>query len=192
MPEMRLNPLEIRQHRFHTRLRGFDPGEVDTFLEAVVSDYEDVVRENARLRQETEELRREVARLRSKETSIQETLTTAQQVVEGLKQTAIKEAEIRVSEAQVTAVKLLHDAEEHRQDLRRDILELEQLRNRAEDDVCRDLERTLSTIQALRETRTPRAQETGRQLSRSPRPRAPAAPRSDPGPRPSRPPLNRG
>ena len=189
---MRLNPLEIRQHRFHTRFRGFDPGEVDMFLEAVVSDYEEVVRENAHLRQETEELRREVERLRAKETSIQETLTTAQQVVEGLKHTAIKEAEVRVSEAQVTAVKLLHDAEERRQDLRRDILELEQLRNRAEDDVCRDLERTLSTIQALRETRTPRAQETGRQLSRSPRPRAPAAPRSDPGPRPSRPPLNRG
>ncbi len=190
-----MNPLEIRQHRFHTRLRGFDPGEVDTFLEAVVSDYEEVVRENAHLRQETEELRREVERLRGKETSIQETLTTAQQVVEGLKHTAIKEAEVLVGEAQLKAVKLLHEAEERRQDLRRDILELEQLRNRAEDDVCRDLERTLSTIRAHRDTRSAPAKETGPGASRSPMPRRPAAPstpRSDRGPGPSRTPFNRG
>ena len=56
---MRLTPLEIRQHKFGAAMRGFDRGEVVAFLDTVVADFEDVVRENARLRREAERLARE-------------------------------------------------------------------------------------------------------------------------------------
>ena len=49
---MRLTPIEIRRHRFQTRMRGFDREEVRTFLDIVLSDFEDVVRENAKLRRD--------------------------------------------------------------------------------------------------------------------------------------------
>jgi DivIVA domain-containing protein len=89
---MRLTPLEIRQHRFTTRMRGFDAGEVEAFLETVVADFEDVVRENAQLRREAERLARDLDAYRAREKTIQDTLTTAQSVVEQLKRTAIKES----------------------------------------------------------------------------------------------------
>ena len=47
---MKVTALEIRQQQFPLRFRGLDPGEVDKFLELVAGDMEDLVRENARLR----------------------------------------------------------------------------------------------------------------------------------------------
>ena len=57
---MRLTPIEIRRHRFSSRVRGFDRDEVRTFLDMVISDFEDVVRENAELRRDTERMVREL------------------------------------------------------------------------------------------------------------------------------------
>jgi cell division initiation protein len=158
---MRLNPVEIRRHRFHTRFRGFDPGEVEAFLEAVVSDFEAVVRENAHLRREAEQLAREVEHLRGRELAIQETLMTAQQVVEQLKHTAIKESEVLVSEAQIQAEKLLREAEARRSDLQREIIELSQIRDRAEMEARKGLEGYLSMIDAFRQARLSREGQSG-------------------------------
>src|SRR5439155_14806840 len=45
---MRISPLDIRQQQFTVKmLRGFDPHEVDAFLDDVAEDYEAVLRENA-------------------------------------------------------------------------------------------------------------------------------------------------
>jgi cell division initiation protein len=152
--DMRLSPLDIRQHRFQTRFRGFDPEEVHVFLEAIVSDFEEVVRENAQLRRESERLGREVERLRGRERTIQETLTTAQQVVDQLKHTAIRESEVIVSEAQIQAEKTRREAQIQRSQLQREIIELEQLRERAEAEVRRALEDFLSMLGAYREARS--------------------------------------
>ena len=48
---MKVTPLEIRQQQFPLRFRGLDPGEVDKFLEWVASEMEELMRENARLRE---------------------------------------------------------------------------------------------------------------------------------------------
>ena len=115
--EMRLTPLEIRQHRFTTRFRGFDAGEVEAFLETVVADFEDVVRENAQLRREAERLARDLDAYRAREKTIQDTLTTAQAVVEQLKRTAIKESETLVVDAELRAEKIVAEARERRAEL---------------------------------------------------------------------------
>jgi cell division initiation protein len=150
---MRLTPLDIRQHRFHRRLRGFDPDEVQVFLDAVIADFEEVVRENAQLRREGERVARELERFRSREHTIQETLTTAQQVVEQLKHTAIKESEVMISEAQIQAEKVRREAELRRTELQRDVTELEQVRLRAESEVRRALEDHLTMLDSYREIR---------------------------------------
>jgi len=127
---MRLTPIEIRQHRFKTRLLGLDSHEVESFLQTVVEDFEEVVRENARLRRETERLARDLEEHRSRERTIQETLTTAQGVVDQLKRTAVKEAEVLVSEAEVRAEKIVCQADGTRAELAREIAELGRLKSR--------------------------------------------------------------
>ncbi len=150
---MRLSPIEIRQHRFASRFRGFDPAEVEAFLEAVVSDFEEIVRENAKLRQEVERFSQDVESYRSREQAIQETLTTAQRVADQLKRTAARESEVIVSEAQLRAEKIVHEVEERRSGVAQEITELGHLRERAETDLRRTLEGYLRLIKAYRDAR---------------------------------------
>ena len=137
---MRLTPLEIRQHKFGAAMRGFDRGEVVAILDTVVADFEDVVRENARLRREAERLARELDAYRAREKTIQDTLTTAQTLVEQLKRTAIKESESIVVDAELRAQKLLAEARERHAHLSGEIREQRHLRQRLEADLRRTLE----------------------------------------------------
>jgi cell division initiation protein len=49
---MKVTPLDLRQQRFNTVIRGYDRGEVNAFLAEAAEDYENALRENDRLRQE--------------------------------------------------------------------------------------------------------------------------------------------
>ena len=145
---MRLTPIEIRHHRFHSRLRGFDRHEVEAFLETVVADFEEIVRENAQLRREAERLGRELELHKNRERNIQDTLTTAQTVVDQLKRTAMKEAEVMISEAEVRSEKLLKQADGRRADLFREVAELRHLRNRLASDLRHTLDSYASMVDA--------------------------------------------
>jgi cell division initiation protein len=149
---MRLTPIEIRQHRFSTRLRGFDSHEVESFLQTVVEDFEEVVRENAQLRRETERLARDLEEHRSRERTILETLTTAQSVVDQLKRTAVKEAEVLVSEAEVRAEKIVSQADVTRAELAHEIAELRHLRSRLALELRQTIEGYTSLIDAYEES----------------------------------------
>jgi cell division initiation protein len=162
--EMRLSPIDIRQYRFNTRFRGFDPREVEVFLESVVADFEAVVRENSELRRELERLARELESYRGRERVIQETLTTAQTVVDELRRTAVKESEVVITSAEMRAEQLLRQAEEQRAELAREIAELRHVRSRVEADVRKTLEGYLSLVDGFREGREARANGARRAL----------------------------
>ena len=142
---MRLTPIEIRHHRFNARLRGFDRHEVESFLETVVADFEEIVRENSQLRRENERLGRDLESHRSRERNIQDTLTTAQGVVDQLKRTAMKEAEVMITEAELRSEKLLKQADERRAELTREVAELRHLRGR----LAADLRHTLGSYATM-------------------------------------------
>jgi cell division initiation protein len=146
---MRLSPLQIRQYRFNTRFRGFDPREVEVFLESVVADLEQVVRENAALRREIEKLSRDLEGYRGRERTIQETLTTAQSVVDELRRTAVKESEVMVSTAELRAEQILRRSEEQRAAVDREICDLRQVRARVEADLRKTLEAYLALVEEL-------------------------------------------
>jgi cell division initiation protein len=157
---MRLTPIEIRQHRFNSRVRGFDRDEVEAFLETVVADFEELVRENAQLRREAERLAREVDSLRSREKMIQETLTTAQGVVDQLKRTAIKESENIVVDAELRAEKVLAEARQRRADLSHEIAELHHTRARLDSDLRKTLDGYARLIDAFQDAREARSAST--------------------------------
>lgn len=164
---MRLTPIEIRAHRFRSRLRGYDTAEVDAFLETVVADFEAIVRENAQLRREGERLGRELDTHRSRERHIQQTLSTAQEMAEQLKRSAMKESEILVCEAELQAEKLLEDSRARRAALTREIGDLSHLRARLAHDLRHALDSYRSMVDAYEEAH---AAQT------------PAQPRPDPDP----------
>ena len=87
---MRIAPLDLRQQRFRTALRGFDRTEVVAFLTEAADDYEHALREIDRLRQDLLRMEALLAEHRERETNLRNTLLTAQRLADEVKAAAEK------------------------------------------------------------------------------------------------------
>ena len=123
---MRITPLEIQNHHFSRRLSGLDPDEVETFLRMVAEDYESLMRENEVLVEKALRLESRVEELVADERILRETLVSAQAMSQDLRHSAVREAEVLISEAEVRAEKIL-DASHRRAE---EIREMRGLRSR--------------------------------------------------------------
>jgi cell division initiation protein len=96
-----LTPLDVRGKRgdFRKGMRGYEPREVDDFLELVAERLEVVVRENMALRERTDELARRLEKAESREAAVQEALVSAQAMGEQVRRQAERDAELRLREA---------------------------------------------------------------------------------------------
>ena len=148
---MRITPLDVRNHAFPRRLSGYDREEVDNFLRVVSEDYEAALRELQKVREEVTRLEQRVQELVGKETLLQETLTTAQHLSEDLKQTAMKEAEMMVSEAEIQGEKVLDAAHRRAARLAEDLREMKLLRSRVATALRAALEHHLQILDHLAE-----------------------------------------
>ncbi len=100
---MKIAPIDIRQQRFAVKFRGFDPQEVDSFLEMVADELEEISRENGRMKEDLKRLQREIEDLRVTESEVKKTLLAAQTLKEDISANARKEAELIVRDAQAKA-----------------------------------------------------------------------------------------
>ena len=91
---MRMTPLDIQNHRFPTRWKGYDPADVDGFLELLAQDYESLVHEVEFLRETVRNLEGRVNELQANEGILRETLITAQGMADDLKKTKIGRAHV--------------------------------------------------------------------------------------------------
>ena len=139
---MRIAPLDLRQQRFRTVLRGFDPTEVVAFLTEAADDYEHALREIDRLRQDLLRQEQSLVEHREREANLRNTLLTAQRLADEIKESAQSESKLIVREAQGRADLLLQKAQGRLSEIERDIDEMRLRR--------RDVEGSLeSSIQSL-------------------------------------------
>jgi cell division initiation protein len=127
---MRITPLDLRNHGFARRWTGYAREEVDEFLTLVAEDYEGVLRELSQQAEQLVRLGAQVEHLSASEQVLQDTLMLAQKVSTDLKQTAVKEAEVLVAEAEVRGEKILEAAHRRAAALAEDIREMKQLKAR--------------------------------------------------------------
>jgi len=139
---MRIAPLDLKQQRFRTQLRGFDRTEVVAFLTEAADDYEHALREIDRLRQDLVRQEGLLVEHRERETNLRNTLLTAQRLADEIKESAQTESKLIIREAQGRADLLLQKAQGRLEEVERDINELRLRR--------RDVEGSLEgSIQAL-------------------------------------------
>jgi cell division initiation protein len=148
---MRITPLDLRNHRFRRRMAGYAPEEVDEFLRLVSEDYEAALRQLEAQREQIAKLEARVEELALNEQVLQDTLTTAQKLSEDLKRTAIKEAEVIVSEAEIKGEKVLEAAHRRAGKLSQDIREMKLLKRRLAGAVRGAIETHLSLLEGLAE-----------------------------------------
>ncbi len=145
----RFTPLDIQSHEFSRTLRGCDPDEVQSFLRLVAEDFERAVRECEELRERTRELEVRVESLGEREEILKRTLMTAQEVSEDLRNTAAREAEVILAEAEVKAEKVLDAAHRRVAKLQEDIREMQSLRTRIATAVRTTIETHLALLEGL-------------------------------------------
>lgn len=121
---MKISPMDIQRQDFARVLRGYDREEVRTYLNIVAEEVAALQRERDSLDQEVQSLRALVEEHRQRETILKNTLLTAQRVSEELKETARKQSESVVKEAEIQADRLLELAQNRAHEVERGILDL--------------------------------------------------------------------
>lgn len=141
---MKVTPLDLRQQRFKTVMRGYDRGEVQAFLLEAADDYENALRENDKLRQDVAKLDAVLGEHRGQERNLRNTLLTAQKLADEVKENAQKEAGLTLREAEGQRDLILQKAQARLEDVQREIEALRMKRREVENDI-EALVRTLNT-----------------------------------------------
>lgn len=141
---MRISPLDVRQQTFSVRMfRGFDPQEVEAFLEDVAEDYESVMKENALLKEQLEALEERTRGITEREKILQDTLVTTQRLADEMKEHAKREAALQLREAEAERERLLETARSEEAKIFSEIQTLKRTRRQ----LAEDLRATLETYQ---------------------------------------------
>ena len=144
---MRITPLDIQQKQFPMKFRGFDVEEVYAFLEVVREEMEDMLRENASLKDNVLRTENQVKEFRDMEATMRETLITAQQMVEEYKQNSRKEAELLIKDAELQAEAIIRDAQEKVVKIHEDIVDLKGIRRHFREEVKRLIESHMKMLE---------------------------------------------
>jgi cell division initiation protein len=149
---MRITPLDIQQKQFPVKFRGFDVEEVYAFLEVIREEMEELLRENATLKENVHRAEIQMKEFRDMETTLKETLMTAQQMVDEYKTTARKEAELFMKDAEIKADHLIKEAQEKVIKIHEDIVDLKGIRRHFKEELKRLIEGHMRMLDFDRET----------------------------------------
>jgi len=144
---MRITPLDIQQKQFPMKFRGFDVEEVYAFLEIVREEMEDLLRENASLKEQVHRAENQIKEYRDMETTLRETLMTAQQMVEEYKTNARKEAELLIREAEIKADGVMKEAQDKVVKIHEDIVDLKGIRRHFKEELKRLIENHMRMLE---------------------------------------------
>ena len=143
---MRITPLDIQQKQFSSRFRGFDMEEVDSFLELIREELEELLRENANLREESRRYEKQLKEYKNIETTLKDTLISTQQMAEEFRATAKKEADLLKKEAEMKAEEMVREAQDKVVKVHEDITDLKGVRRHFKEELRRLIESHLSMM----------------------------------------------
>lgn len=118
---MKLTPLDIKKQRFSLKFRGYDPTEVEAFLEMVSEEYESLLNERNQIHDELNKLKVQLRDYQQVEKTLQETLMNAQENVAQAREQSKREAQLILREAEVKAEKILEEAKEKLERMRNEL-----------------------------------------------------------------------
>lgn len=105
-----ITPLDIQNKEFKKAMRGYKENEVDEFLDKVITDYEKLYKENIELKDKIALLNEQIDKYVNLEKTLNNTLLVAQSTAEEVGANAHKKAELIIKEAELKATKIIDDA----------------------------------------------------------------------------------
>jgi cell division initiation protein len=107
---MSVNRVDILNHSFSRTLRGYNPEEVDNYLQDVADTLARLGDDRVRLTNLTTRLEEQLQRYAERENAVRETLLISRRMAEELKSAAQKEAQLLIEAAQNRAENLTNQA----------------------------------------------------------------------------------
>ena len=107
---MKLTPLDIRKQEFRKSLRGFDPIEVQTFLDMVGEEYEQLLEDNKKLNNRIIELETKLTDFQETEKNLRETLLNVQEVKKQSEESSRRQADLLIKEAELKSMEIIEMA----------------------------------------------------------------------------------
>ncbi|RQW04568.1 MAG: DivIVA domain-containing protein, partial [Calditrichaeota bacterium] len=143
---MKLTPLDIRKQEFKKTWRGFDPVEVQTFLEMVGEEYEQILEKNKLLSNRLIELETKLKDFQENEKNLRETLFNVQEVKKQSEESSRKQADLLIKEAELKALEIIEMARKQARQMRD---EVSMLRTQKESFINRLRQILISQIELL-------------------------------------------
>ena len=131
---MKITPLEVKRQEFKKVLRGYDPVEVDTFLDMLSNELEELNTSNKHIKDKVIELETQLSDYKRMEKTLQQTLLQAQETSGRSIENSRKEADLIVKEAELKASQIVEKA---RTDFSRAKEEISNLKARKESTISR-------------------------------------------------------
>jgi cell division initiation protein len=124
-----LTPLDVVNQTFRKGFRGYDPAEVDEFLDQVAESLQNHVQRVKDLERSLQQSEEQLKEFRELKESMQEALILAQRSAEDRVRSAQAQAEAIVAEARLVAERLAREGTDRSDETKREILRLRQVRN---------------------------------------------------------------
>jgi cell division initiation protein len=126
---MRITPLDIRKQPFRKTMRGFDPDEVNSFLEMVASEFESIIKQDNEVQSQVKNLEQKLDHYMKIEKTLNDTLLTAQKATDEARLNAQKEAELILKDAQIRAGRYEDDTRRRVHELESELVSLKNQRD---------------------------------------------------------------
>ncbi len=107
---MKITPIDITDHEFRKKMRGYDPEEVRSFLNLLSSEFEGLVVSNNSMKEKLSQLEASLTDIKERERILKDTLLTAQKLSEEIREEARREGRLIVKEAEMKGGQLLEKA----------------------------------------------------------------------------------
>ncbi len=105
-----ITPKDILDKEFNTKFRGYDPDEVDSFLEEIANAFTTTIKELNQLKDRLVQCENELKELKEKQAEVQQAIISANKLAEEMKSQAQKEAQLLIDQAKVDAERIIADA----------------------------------------------------------------------------------
>lgn len=106
-----LTPHDIRAQEFQRGMRGYDPGQVESFKQRIAEEFDRVLRDRVALDERLKNLTEQLRSFRERERAMNEALVAAQQLRADMQAQAGREAESVLREARSEAARLVERAQ---------------------------------------------------------------------------------
>ena len=126
---MKITPWEVKNQKFKKKFKGYDPLEVDGFLEILAGEIEEGTKEINLLKEKLSSLENKLSEYKNMEETLQNVILTAQKSADELKKNAEKEAELLIREAKIKSQRLLEEPVLKLSEMKKELYELKNLKD---------------------------------------------------------------